>query len=39
MSKNDGERRSIAGDMRNSFLRVGGVLHSMVTNETIRPGK
>ena len=33
MSKIDGERRSIAGDMGNSFLRVGGALHSMMTNE------
>ena len=32
-SKNDGERRSIAGDTGNSFLRVGGALHSMMTNE------
>jgi len=39
MSKNDDEKRSIAGDIRSSFLRVDGVLHSMMTNETIRPGE
>jgi len=32
MSKNDGEQGSTAGDIRRSFLRVGGVLHFMMTN-------
>ena len=31
MLKNDSERRSIAGDMGNYFLRLVGVLHSMMT--------